>query len=395
MDHWHGQGTTLCLELFTIIELATYTVPSWRNNLRSDCSVVKWGGIQTVLEECQSDVLLLLDCCYSGTSNTNEGNGITELISACDYRTIANGVGSYSFTHALVTELLESAKMPHFSVLELYNNIYFRIQGHIPEDGRKRHPAPVHLVLTNSDRYWQSIILSKQPATSQSRHLILDQRDRVTADTSYNSTSVNDVPCLALAISLANDITKEAFSTRLFADWLRNMPILPQRVRIEAGFGNFQPQLLRSSRSLFLPPQASSSGFPESISTPTPQSPKSILAPKIVGRYPMAIAADRSIFSSWPAAMMESSSVALASAQSLQTWNARLRHPCYTLELVSYTLKFLSITKTNREDFYLSLIESQYWRRYTAKIKDRIVPSIMEVMIIMIIIVLLGPLCFS
>jgi hypothetical protein len=53
------------------------------------------------------------------TSNTDEGNGITELISACGYRTIANGVGSYSFTHSLVTGLLESAKMPHFSVLEL------------------------------------------------------------------------------------------------------------------------------------------------------------------------------------------------------------------------------------------------------------------------------------
>lgn len=374
--------------------LVTYTDFSWRNNLRSDCSVVKWGGIQTVLEECQSDVLLLLDCCYSGTSNTDEGNGITELISACDYRTIANGVGSYSFTHALVTELLESAKKSHFSVLELYNNIYFRIQGHIPEDGRKRHPAPVHLVLTNSDRYWQSIILSKQPATSQSAHPILNPRD--TLDTSYNPTSVNDVPCLALAITLANDITNETFSTKLFADWLRNMPILAQRVRIEAGFGTFQSRLLQSSRLLFLPSKASSSGIPKSTSRPTPQSLKSILTPKIVGRYQMAIAGDRSIVSSPPAAMTESSSVALTLTQSLKTLKSRLWHPWCALELLSYTLKLLSMTKTNHEDFGLSLIESQYRRGgYSAKTKDRLVSSIMEVMIMMVIIVLFGPLYLS
>jgi hypothetical protein len=66
MDRWYGRGTTLYLQLFILIELVTYTAPSWRNNLGSDFPVVKWGGIQTVLEECQSDVLLLLDCCYSG-----------------------------------------------------------------------------------------------------------------------------------------------------------------------------------------------------------------------------------------------------------------------------------------------------------------------------------------
>lgn len=88
---------------------------------------------------------------------------MTELISACAYNARANGVGPYSFTHALVIELRELAKKPCFSVGELYSNIFCRIQARMPEDGTERHPAPVHLVLTNDTRYQQRIQLSKLP----------------------------------------------------------------------------------------------------------------------------------------------------------------------------------------------------------------------------------------
>jgi hypothetical protein len=336
--------------------------------MRSDCSVVKWGGIQSVLEECQSDVLLLLDCCHSGTSNTDEGNGITELISACDYRTIANGVGSISFTNALVTELLDSAKKPHFSVLELYNNLYFRIQGRMPEDRRERHPAPVHLVLTNNDRYWQSIRLSKQPATSHPALLILDPQDSVY--TPDNSTSVNNVPCLALAISLTDDITKTDFPTKLFADWLHSMPVLAQRVRIEAGIGNFSPQLLQLPRSPLSRHQASSSKIPTSTSRFTPQSLQSVPSSKIFERYPATIASDPSVCSSLSTAEMDSPSLAATLGQSPQAFDPRLmpplrdaKHPLYGLKLSKprqYTLKLPPIIKTTEDITIFDLEESGY-----------------------------------
>jgi len=50
-------------------------------------------------------LLLLLDCCHGGSANTNESIGVTEVISSCPYNSNANGVGPYSFTHALVLEL--------------------------------------------------------------------------------------------------------------------------------------------------------------------------------------------------------------------------------------------------------------------------------------------------
>jgi hypothetical protein len=42
---------------------------------------VKWSGIQNALEESQSDVLVLLDCCAAGLSNTNEGETNPSLCS--------------------------------------------------------------------------------------------------------------------------------------------------------------------------------------------------------------------------------------------------------------------------------------------------------------------------
>ncbi|KAE9379701.1 hypothetical protein N431DRAFT_553822 [Stipitochalara longipes BDJ] len=89
---------------------------SFRNNKNPKCPIVKWSGIQTVLEEAPCDVLILLDCCASGVANTCEGNGVNEVISACAYNAIANGVGPYSFTSALVIELRRLSKKAVFSV---------------------------------------------------------------------------------------------------------------------------------------------------------------------------------------------------------------------------------------------------------------------------------------
>jgi hypothetical protein len=90
---------------------------------------------------------------------------VNELISACAFNEIANGVGPYSFTSALVTELRLLSPRPSFSVGELYKRIFFRTQCRMPEelyeDGteRERHPAPIHLVLTQTGPIPRSIQL--------------------------------------------------------------------------------------------------------------------------------------------------------------------------------------------------------------------------------------------
>ena len=75
---------------------------------------MQWSGIQVLLEQAESDVLILLDCCAAGTANAGGGSGVTELIAACAFNATANGVGPHSFTNALVIELTELSRKPSF-----------------------------------------------------------------------------------------------------------------------------------------------------------------------------------------------------------------------------------------------------------------------------------------
>jgi hypothetical protein len=232
---------------------------SWRNNQKLKCPTVKWSGIQNVLEEARSDILLLLDCCNAGTANTNEGEGVTELISACAYNSKANGVGPYSFTHALVIELRELAKKPCFSVGELYSSIFHRIQARMPEDGTERHPAPVHLVLTNDTRYQQSIQLSKLSERIGDSRDVFNNVTVSEEEVSQGLTVIGEAPRLALAIRLRDNFVATELSTELFAEWLRIMPTIAAEVKVEAGFGSFSTLLIVSipiGLSGYLPPDS-------------------------------------------------------------------------------------------------------------------------------------------
>jgi hypothetical protein len=128
----------------------------------------------------QSDILILLDCCSSGVANASEGNGVTELICACAFDTKANGVGHYSFTRALITELRFLSKKPCFSVGELYTSIYTRIQSYLPQGiENERYPAPVHLTLTEGELFVRGIKLSVQDPKNGEHDLEINRHKRV------------------------------------------------------------------------------------------------------------------------------------------------------------------------------------------------------------------------
>jgi hypothetical protein len=134
---------------------------SFQNHEKKKCSTVTWSGIQKALEQALSDVLILLDCCSSGIGDAGEGNGVTELMSACAFDAIANVVGHYSFTKALTIELRLLSKKRSFPVVELYTHIYCRAQYHMAQGiDNERYPAPIHLLLTQDDNFPRSILLS-------------------------------------------------------------------------------------------------------------------------------------------------------------------------------------------------------------------------------------------
>jgi hypothetical protein len=249
--------------------------------------MVKWSAIQTLLEDDPSDVLILLDCCASGTANACEGVGVNELISACAWNETANGVGPYSFTSALVIELRRLSQKTLFSVGELYRNIFWRTQSRMPEDvrqegrERERHPAPIHLVLTQ-DAIPRSIQLSVRQERSQ---IAMDKtRTETNADENQMGSIIGEslffprgtttsrhpteddyipepavqqsrkqalidkskVPRLAFAIRLRDTFTPGEDIKGLFLQWLRDMPTIAEEVKVEAGFDAFSTLVIVS-----------------------------------------------------------------------------------------------------------------------------------------------------
>jgi hypothetical protein len=261
---------------------------SWQNNRKAKCPIVKWGGIQTILEESPSGVLILLDCCASGTANASEGNGVNELISACAFNETANGVGPYSFTSALVTELRLLSDKASFSVGELYKRIFFRTQCRMPEEkykdgtARERHPAPIHLLLTQGAPVPRSIQLSAIPArnlASSPDNEELDSKDLLGSpkdkgppkDPSqmHRNLTVQKVPTeskgprLVFAIRLNDTFRPEADMLDHFTDWMRSFPTIAHEMKVEAVFDSLSTLVLIS--------------LPMEISAYIPQDPAIIL----------------------------------------------------------------------------------------------------------------------
>jgi hypothetical protein len=161
----HGGDFDIRTEVFILISTST----SCQNKKNEKCSTVTWTGIQKALEQAQSDVLILLDCCSSGIGGAGEGNGVTELMSACAFDMAANGVGHYSFTKALTIELRLLSRKRSFPVVELYTHVYCRAQSHMSQGiDNERYPAPIHLILTRDDHFPRSIQLSIQEPHSAS-----------------------------------------------------------------------------------------------------------------------------------------------------------------------------------------------------------------------------------
>ncbi|KAH8776221.1 hypothetical protein BGZ57DRAFT_953345 [Hyaloscypha finlandica] len=106
--------------------------PLWFPNRQNTLTTVPSSGIQTLLEEADSDVLLLYDCCHSAAITTTgcfQGNkGVKEVIAACGYETIAPEVDKHSFTNALVETLALASKGPPFSVGELHSRVLSRLK---------------------------------------------------------------------------------------------------------------------------------------------------------------------------------------------------------------------------------------------------------------------------
>ena len=89
---------------------------------------VEWSGLQSLLEQAESDTLILLDCCAAASSISATGSRVTEVIAACGFETWAPGVGEHSFTRSLIDKLRYWSSCHTLSVAMLHNKVLSTIK---------------------------------------------------------------------------------------------------------------------------------------------------------------------------------------------------------------------------------------------------------------------------
>jgi hypothetical protein len=120
---------------------------------------LQWHAIQTLFEQADSDVLLLLDCCAaaSGAPTDAESSSVTETIAACGFETWAPQPGRHSFTNTLIAVLDDWQNRPAFTAAMLHCEILNRLRHEKPEKYRNTknfeyRKSPIHVLSTNDPK---------------------------------------------------------------------------------------------------------------------------------------------------------------------------------------------------------------------------------------------------
>ena len=237
------------------------------------------GGVQQLLEEAESDVLLLYDSCHSSHPAVSvTGQGVTEVIAACGFETKAPAVGPHSFTNALIRELEECFAGPPRSVAALHGRVISSLKNWKPsllrdengnvwtdENGQAKYECykrrtPVHCFLTNESPY-RSIMLTPllsklslasvadmgsvetQSATGTSDEIFYSahssQISSFTLPTTLpESSKLVDSLQVLLAIRLEDDYFLEnaeddGKKIRTWCNWLKTIPDDAQNITIQ------------------------------------------------------------------------------------------------------------------------------------------------------------------
>jgi len=233
-----------------------------------------------MLEEADSDVLLLFDCCHSAavaTKDSLQGNGgVTEVIAACGYETIAAAVDEHSFTKSLTETLAVASKGLPFSVGELHSRVLRKLKCWTPcperaidgrfidePDGRLRlehqpRRTPIYSIVSESVPR-RSIVLAPLPQLASSPKGSSDSDFESSGSSPGASTPSqsdsntgsscgkrkrpipDDGPCaqILLAIRVDRDVDIPAFT-----EWIRNCPAQGREIHIEGKYDSFSTLLI-------------------------------------------------------------------------------------------------------------------------------------------------------
>ena len=232
---------------------------------------MQWLGIQNMLEQAESDVLILLDCCAGASSSAEAGNGVTEVIAACGFETWAPGVSEHSFTRSLIDELQFWCGQLSNPVAMLHMRVLASMKHWKPRSSRtsndERRKTPIHSLLTSQgcSKSIQLIplrqpppllaelpaSLAKEPSSesSGSHTASPGAEDSVDLDSSQSSTSHvwSDpsfvAPKVLISLALEED---QWLSPNAWAEWLANVPAKIKSASVEGVYRSYSTLVLLS-----------------------------------------------------------------------------------------------------------------------------------------------------
>jgi hypothetical protein len=262
----------------------TYSDLAYSNRQNANIAIPS-GGIQSMLEEADADVLLLFDCCHSASVPTTDSQhrnaGVVEVISACGYEEIAAEVDEHSFTKALTHTLAIASKGLSFSVGELHSRVLSKLKCWAPsllrEDGNYVENAEGRLLYERQPRKTPiySIVCETRPRRSILIAPLIAEDTQKGISSLSSSSSDQDTPSCSSAESsglnfsnengesssgkqkmpegdaakfpkvlLAIRLNSSVFDRQAWVDWLRNAPSEAQDVHVDGVYDSFSTLLL-------------------------------------------------------------------------------------------------------------------------------------------------------
>ena len=247
----------------------------WNSTEKGNSPEVQWYGLQTMLEQAKSDVLILLDCCAAASSATGNGTGITEIIAACGFEAWAPGVGQHSFTRSLIDELRYLRRTSPYSTSLLHNKVLSRVEYWKPRyDSSARHQemrkTPIYIVISNEPRprsieleprLPQLLTVTESNAISPESplHDSAFSSLSLSADASSSSGPASESSCSSISevwpdkkfdcpkvlISVALE-EEQWLSVPQWADWMRSIPGFVRYANVEGIYKSGSTLLLLS-----------------------------------------------------------------------------------------------------------------------------------------------------
>ena len=224
-----------------------------------------------MLEQAESDVLILLDCCAGASSAAEAGNGVTEVIAACGFETWAPGVSDHSFTRSLIHELQHWCGKPTNSVAMLHMRVLATMKHWKPRSSRtsneERRKTPIHSLLTNQgcSRSIQLVPLRPKPPSVAELPVPLAKRPSMTSSgSSTGSPGVDDGIDLDSSQSTTSDVWSDPdfrapkvlislaldedqwLSPDAWAEWLEDVPAKIKSARVEGVYRSYSTLVLLS-----------------------------------------------------------------------------------------------------------------------------------------------------